>query len=155
MTMADKIVVMQAGRIEQVGAPLELFDKPVNLFVAGFIGSPSMNMLKGAVRTGDKPAVEVDGMRLPFAGAGQVTDGQEVIYGVRPEHIELATEGVQARVAVVEPTGSETLVFLRFGDSELVALFRERHNFKPGDTLTIRPRAELAHLFDRQTGKRI
>jgi multiple sugar transport system ATP-binding protein len=155
MTMADKIVVMQAGRIEQVGAPLELFDKPVNLFVAGFIGSPSMNMLKGVVRTGDKPAVEVDGVRLPFAGAGQVTDGQEVIYGVRPEHIELATEGVQARVAVVEPTGSETLVFLRFGDSELVALFRERHNFKPGDTLTIRPRAELAHLFDRQTGKRI
>src|SRR4051794_16699612 len=155
MTMADKIVVMQAGRIEQVGAPLELFDKPANLFVAGFIGSPSMNMLKGIVRTGEKPAVEVDGVRLPFAGAGQVADGQEVVYGVRPEHVELASEGVQARIAVVEPTGSETLVFLRFGDSELVALFRERHNFKPGDTLTIRPRAELAHLFDRQTGKRI
>jgi multiple sugar transport system ATP-binding protein len=155
MTMADKIVVMQAGRIEQVGAPLELFDKPANLFVAGFIGSPSMNMLKGVVRTGDKPTVEVDGIRLPFAGAGQVADGQEVIYGVRPEHVEIAADGFQARVAVVEPTGSETLVFLRFGDSELVALFRERHNFKPGDTLTIRPRAELVHLFDRQTGKRI
>src|SRR3954468_977704 len=134
MTMADKIVVMQAGRIEQVGAPLELFDKPANLFVAGFIGSPSMNMLKGVVRTGEKPAVEVDGVRLPFAGAGQVADGQEVGYGVRPEHVELAREGVQARIAVVEPTGSETLVFLRFGESELVALFRERHNFKPGDT---------------------
>ena len=62
MTMADKIVVMQAGRIEQVGAPLELFDRPANLFVAGFIGSPAMNMLKGKVRLGDKPVVEVDGV---------------------------------------------------------------------------------------------
>jgi multiple sugar transport system ATP-binding protein len=155
MTMADKIVVMQAGRIEQVGAPLELFDKPANLFVAGFIGSPSMNMLKGVVRTGDKPGVEVDGIRLPFAGAGQVADGQEVTYGVRPEHIEIAAEGFPARIAVVEPTGSETLVFLRFGESEISALFRERHSFRPGDTLNIRPRAELAHLFDRQTGTRI
>jgi multiple sugar transport system ATP-binding protein len=155
MTMADKIVVMQAGRIEQVGAPLELFDRPANLFVAGFIGSPAMNMLAGVVRTGEKPAVEVDGVRLPFAGAGEVADGQEVVYGVRPEHVELAADGFPARVAVVEPTGSETLVFLRFGGSELVALFRERHNFRPGDSLTVKPRAELAHLFDRQTGKRI
>src|SRR3954470_17529458 len=92
MTMADKIVVMQAGRIEQVGAPLELFDKPANLFVAGFIGSPAANMLKGVVRTGEKPAVEVDGVRLPFAGSGQVADGQEVVYGVRPEHVELSSE---------------------------------------------------------------
>ena len=155
MTMADKIVVMQAGRIEQVGAPLELFDKPANLFVAGFIGSPAMNMLTGVVRTGEKPAVEVDGIHMPFSGAGQVADGQVVVYGVRPEHIELSADGFPARVAVVEPTGSETLVFLRFANSELVALFRERHSFRPGDTLTVRPRAELAHLFDGQTGKRL
>ena len=67
--MADKIVVMQAGHIEQVGAPLELFDRPANLFVAGFIGSPAMNMLKGKVRLGEKPVVEVDGVDLPFAGS--------------------------------------------------------------------------------------
>jgi multiple sugar transport system ATP-binding protein len=78
-----------------------------------------------------------------------------VIYGVRPEHIEIAADGFPARIAVVEPTGSETLVFLRFGENELVALFRERHNFKVGDTLNLTPRAELAHLFDRQTGKRL
>ncbi len=155
MTMADKIVVMQAGRIEQVGAPLELFDKPANRFVAGFLGSPAMNMLKGTVRLGDKPAVEIDGVRLPFAGEHKVSDGQEVIYGMRPEHIEIAGEGFPARVSVVEPTGSETLVFTRFGESELVALFRERHNFRPGDTLTLRPRADLVHLFDVATGQRL
>jgi multiple sugar transport system ATP-binding protein len=155
MTMADKIVVMQNGHIEQVGAPLELFDRPANLFVAGFIGSPAMNMLKGKVRLGEKPVVEVDGVALPFAGSRQVTDGQEVIYGVRPEHIELAADGFPARISVVEPTGSETLVFLRFGESEIVALFRERHDFKPGNTLNLKPRADLVHLFDAGTGKRL
>ena len=155
MTMADKIVVMQAGRIEQVGAPLELFDKPANLFVAGFIGSPSMNMLKGKARLGEKPGVEVDGVLLPFSGVHQAGDGQEVIYGIRPEHIELSPEGFPATVSVVEPTGSETLVFLRFGESEIVALFRERHNFRPGDTLNLAPRADLAHVFDAGAGKRL
>jgi len=155
MTMADKIVVMQAGRIEQVGAPLELFDKPANLFVAGFIGSPAMNMLKGKVQLGERQAVEIDGIPMPFSGNRQVSDGQDVIYGVRPEHLEIAADGFPARISVVEPTGSETLVFLRFGESELVALFRERHDFKPGDTLTLRPRADLVHLFDKQSGKRL
>jgi multiple sugar transport system ATP-binding protein len=155
MTMADKIVVMQAGRIEQVGAPLELFDKPANLFVAGFIGSPAMNMLKGKVRLGERQAVDIDGIPMPFSGNRQVSDGQDVVYGVRPEHLEIAADGFPARISVVEPTGSETLVFLRFGESELVALFRERHDFKPGDTLTLRPRADLVHLFDKQSGKRL
>ncbi|MDW6021497.1 sn-glycerol-3-phosphate ABC transporter ATP-binding protein UgpC [Mesorhizobium sp. BAC0120] len=155
MTMADKIVVMQAGRIEQIGAPLELFDKPANLFVAGFIGSPAMNMLKGRVRLGEKRGVEVGGVLLPFSGDPQVNDGQEVIYGIRPEHIALSPDGFPARVSVVEPTGSETMVFLRFGESEMVALFRERHSFRPGDTLTLMPRTELAHVFDAGTGKRL
>jgi len=153
MTMADKIVVMQAGRIEQVGAPLDLFDKPANRFVASFIGSPSMNMLKGKVR--GNSSVEMDGVSLPFAGEHQVGEGQEVIYGIRPEHVEIAPDGFPARISVVEPTGSETLVFLRFGESEIVALFRERHNFRPGDTLNLKPRADLAHLFDTETGKRL
>jgi multiple sugar transport system ATP-binding protein len=155
MTMADKIVVMQSGHIEQIGAPLELFDRPANLFVAGFIGSPAMNMLKGKVRLGERPAVEVDSVALPFAGARQVADGQDVIYGVRPEHIELAADGFPARISVVEPTGSETLVFLRFGESEIVALFRERHDFKPGNRLNLKPRPDLVHVFDAATGKRL
>jgi multiple sugar transport system ATP-binding protein len=152
MTMADKIVVMQAGRIEQMGAPLELFDRPVNVFVAGFIGSPSMNMLKGKVEGG---SVMVDGASLPFSGSHAVSEGQEVLYGVRPEHFEIAEDGLPARISVVEPTGSETTVVLRFGESEIVALFRERHDFKPGETLHLKPRKDLVHLFDPQSGRRI
>ncbi|WP_274629926.1 ABC transporter ATP-binding protein [Arvimicrobium flavum] len=155
MTMADKIVVMQAGRIEQIGAPLELFDKPANLFVAGFIGSPAMNMLKGVVRGGDRPGVEVGGVLLPFSGAHEVQDGQPVIYGVRPEHLQIAADGFPAKISVIEPTGSETMVFLRFGDHELTALFRERHNFKPGDTLNLKPREDVVHLFDPTSGRRL
>ena len=79
MTMADKIVVMQDGRVEQVGAPLELFDRPTNLFVAGFIGSPSMNILNGTVAGGDKPAVSLEGVTLPVAGRHAVSDGQPVM----------------------------------------------------------------------------
>ncbi|AEH89281.1 MULTISPECIES: ABC transporter ATP-binding protein [Mesorhizobium] len=152
MTMADKIVVMRDGRIEQVGAPLELFDRPANLFVAGFIGSPSMNLLKGVVR---KDGVDIAGTLFPIAPNNTVQDGQAVVYGVRPEHLEIHPDGVPAKISVVEPTGSETLVFLRFGDGEMVALFRERHDFKPGDTLKLRPRLDHIHLFDAETGQRL
>ncbi|MER8501945.1 MULTISPECIES: sn-glycerol-3-phosphate ABC transporter ATP-binding protein UgpC [unclassified Mesorhizobium] len=155
MTMADKIVVMRDGRIEQVGAPLELFDRPANLFVAGFIGSPSMNLLKGVVRKGDKPVVEIAGTPFPIAAKSAVEDGRNVVYGVRPEHLEIHPDGVSAKISVVEPTGSETLVFLRFGEGEMVALFRERHDFKPGDTLQLKPRLDQVHLFDAETGKRL
>ncbi|RUV71371.1 MAG: sn-glycerol-3-phosphate ABC transporter ATP-binding protein UgpC [Mesorhizobium sp.] len=155
MTMADKIVVMRDGRIEQVGAPLELFDRPANLFVAGFIGSPSMNLLKGVVRKGDKPVVEIAGTPFPIAANSAVEDGRKVVYGVRPEHLEIHPDGVPAKISVVEPTGSETLVFLRFGEGEMVALFRERHDFKPGDTLHLKPRLDQVHLFDAETGRRL
>jgi multiple sugar transport system ATP-binding protein len=84
-----------------------------------------------------------------------VEAGQPVLFGIRPEHLELAPEGFPARVSVVEPTGSETMVFLRFGDSEIVALFRERHNFKPGDTVHLRPRADQVHLFHAEKGQRL
>src|SRR5689334_5594274 len=126
MTMADKIVVMRDGRIEQVGAPLELFDRPANLFVAGFIGSPSMNLLKGTVRKGEKPVVDIAGTAFPMPASGAAEDGQAVVYGVRPEHLEIHPDGVGSKVSVVEPTGSETLAFVRFGEGEMVALFRER-----------------------------
>ncbi|UDL91140.1 sn-glycerol-3-phosphate ABC transporter ATP-binding protein UgpC [Mesorhizobium sp. PAMC28654] len=155
MTMADKIVVMRDGRIEQVGAPLELFDRPANLFVAGFIGSPSMNLLKGVMRKGDKAGVEIAGTLFPITANNAAQDGQAVVYGVRPEHLEIHPDGVPAKISVVEPTGSETLVFLRFGDGEMVALFRERHDFKPGDTLHLKPRLDQVHLFDAKSGSRI
>jgi multiple sugar transport system ATP-binding protein len=153
MTMADRIVVMHDGIIEQIGTPLELYDSPRNLFVAGFIGSPAMNFLKGAAK-GDG-SIEVGGTRLPVAGKHAMTDGQPVVYGIRPEHLELANDGFPAKVAVIEPTGSETMVVVRVGEEELVALFRERHQFAPGQTVHLRPRVDQVHLFDSQSGQRV
>jgi multiple sugar transport system ATP-binding protein len=150
MTMADKIVVMNAGNIEQVGAPLELYDRPANRFVAEFIGSPSMNLIEGVARDG---AVEAHGSLLP-AGVGAEA-GRPVVYGIRPEHLELAEEGFPARVRGVEPTGAETLTYLRFGEGEVVALFRDRHELEPGQEVRLRPRADKAHLFDAASGRRL
>ncbi len=154
MTMADKIVVMRDGRIEQVGAPLELFDRPANLFVAGFLGSPAMNLLKGTVKKAGN-TVDIAGTAFPLPVGSAASDDHAVVYGVRPEHLEIHPEGIAATVSVVEPTGSETLVFLRFGQGEMVALFRERHDVKPGDTLKLKPRLDQVHLFDAATGKRL
>jgi multiple sugar transport system ATP-binding protein len=154
MTMADKIVVMQSGRIEQAGAPLDLYDRPANTFVAGFIGSPAMNMLPGRIEGG---AAEVMGARLPLPDDADAHEGREVTYGIRPEHLTLAQggAGLTGTIAVVEPTGSETHVIVRVGDREVVALFRERHGFAPGQTITLMPAAGKAHLFDKGTGARI
>ena len=152
MTMADKIVVMQGGRIEQVGAPLDLYDRPVNTFVAGFIGSPSMNLIPGEVRQG--AVVLEDGTRLPLPPGVSVTEGQAVTYGVRPEHLTVG-EGIAGTVAVVEPTGSETHVVLRTAGREVVAMFRDRVAFRPGDALTFAPDAGQVHLFDRASGARL
>jgi multiple sugar transport system ATP-binding protein len=153
MTMADKIVVMQGGRIEQVGAPLDLYDRPANTFVAGFIGSPSMNLAPGVVRGG---VVELEGgARLPLPVGLEVAEGREVTYGVRPEHLTIGAEGISGTVAVVEPTGSETHVVLRAAGREVVAMFRDRVPFRPGDALTFAPDADKVHLFDKTSGVRL
>jgi multiple sugar transport system ATP-binding protein len=152
MTMADRIVVMQGGRIEQVGAPLELYDRPANAFVAAFIGSPSMNLLEGRVSGG---MVDLGGSRLPLPTGVVAEEGREVIYGIRPEHLHEAGEGLVATVAVIEPTGSETHVVLRIAGRDLTAVFRNRVAFAPGDALTLAPDPAAAHLFDKATGQRI
>src|SRR5271157_2861433 len=110
MTMADKIVVMHDGIVEQIGTPLELYDRPDNLFVAGFIGSPAMNFIPGALRRENGAAfVEVaEGIRLAVSLRDNGADGQKVIYGVRPEHFDVASDGgLPTRVHVVEPTGAD------------------------------------------------
>ena len=157
MTMADKIVVMHDGRVEQMGEPLALYDRPANRFVAGFIGSPAMNFLDGAVHGADGKRVvrTASGARLPVAEAGAAAEGQPVIYGIRPEHLELADDGFDAEVIVIEPTGSETQLFARVGTQEIAAVFRERHDFAPGQKIRLRPRPEMAHLFDPSSGDRI
>jgi multiple sugar transport system ATP-binding protein len=153
MTMADKIVVMNHGHIEQAGAPLELYDRPANLFVAGFIGSPAMNMLHGKVSAG--AFVDASGMRWPMPANHGAAEGSEIVYGVRPEHLRLDATGVPTRVHVVEPTGSETQVVLRLGEVSLMGAFRERIAAGPGEALPVSPELGLVHLFDKKTGKRI
>ena len=158
MTMGDKIVVMRDGRIEQTGSPLELYDRPNNQFVAGFIGSPSMNFLPGTLRSGGgQMRVELnDGTQLdaPLNTGG--SDGQPVVYGTRPEHLILADQGgIPARVVVMEPTGMDTFVACRHGTADLSAVFRERHDFMPGSTIHLVPDLQRAHLFDASSGQRL
>ena len=157
MTMADKIVVMHDGIVEQMGSPLELYDRPDNRFVAGFIGSPAMNFLDGSLKSsGGQPYVETEnGSRLSITTAPDASDGRPVVYGVRPEHLDLASDGIEVEVAVVEPTGSETQIVARIGSQEVIAVFRDRHQVRPGDKIHLRPRANVAHLFDKDTGRRL
>jgi multiple sugar transport system ATP-binding protein len=156
MTMADKIVVMHDGLVEQIGAPLELYDRPNNMFVAGFIGSPAMNMIKGHIRNNGSAAFEGPaGVKFSLPGAGTASDGQPAVYGVRPEHFSLADDGAEAEVQVIEPTGSELQVVAKLGGEDVIAVFRERHQFKPGDKIRLKPDPRLVHLFDEASGQRL
>ncbi|WEX12251.1 sn-glycerol-3-phosphate ABC transporter ATP-binding protein UgpC [Chelativorans sp. AA-79] len=151
MTMADRIVVLRDGRIEQVGRPLELYDRPANEFVAGFIGSPSMNFIAAtkhgsSLRAG---ALDVDCPGL------QIDDGTLVTLGVRPEDIVVHDDGAEFEVAVVEPTGPETFIVLNGADCELLASFRERRDFSVGDVLRLAVRPGRLHAFDRTSGQRL
>jgi multiple sugar transport system ATP-binding protein len=156
MTMADKIVVMHEGMVEQMGSPLELYDRPDNLFVAGFIGSPAMNFIPGVLRRHNGASfVEIaDGIRLAAAVRQTVQDTQQVVYGVRPEHFDVASEGgIPARVHVVEPTGADTFVYTDFSGTQVCAVFSERHEFRSGELVHLRPRPQLTHVFDAATGR--
>jgi multiple sugar transport system ATP-binding protein len=158
MTMGDQIVVMRDGHIEQTGSPLELYDHPANLFVAGFIGSPAMNFLPGTLRrNGSGAEIELpDGTRLSAPRGAGGTDGQRVVFGTRPEHLVLANGsggGIAAQVAVIEPTGADTFVSCRHQGSELSVVFRERHQFSPGSTIHLLPDLTHAHVFDADSGR--
>jgi multiple sugar transport system ATP-binding protein len=156
MTMADKIVVMQAGLIEQMGAPLDLYDAPDNLFVAGFIGSPAMNFIRGRVtRNGVAAVATPEGETILAPDGPGLEEGREVILGMRPEHLALAPDGqgFAARVVVTEPTGSEVQVLAKHGDDDVVALFRERFLPQPGEVVRLVPDLARAHVFDAATGR--
>jgi len=159
MTMADRIVVMHDGVIEQIGTPLELYDHPENLFVAQFIGSPAMNVVQGTLRrsNGGAHVETADGIRWPLApGAGG--DGHAVTYGVRPDHLELvhhAERGVPGEIIVVEPTGSETELVVRIGSAQMIVEARGRATVRPGDKVTFAVDPANVHLFDQKSGQRL
>jgi multiple sugar transport system ATP-binding protein len=159
MTLAERIVVLNKGRIEQVGTPMALFNQPDNLFVAEFIGSPPMNVFSGHV------ACESDGVaffrcdsgaRWPFAGSVRLDDGMRVRYGVRPEHIRMVSSGgadaLPATIKVVEPMGSESLIVVDLYGDYVSVLIRQDHDFRPGEAVKLTPLTEHVHAFDGETG---
>ncbi len=156
MTMADQIVVMQGGYIEQIGPPLELYDRPANTFVAGFIGAPSMNFMDGVLAAGgDGLVAQVQEFEFQIPSQEGLTEGQQVTLGVRPENLVLSDVGVPGEITVVEPTGSETHLVIRSNGRDFVSIVRERQAFAPGQSVALSADRDSIHLFDKETGKRL
>ena len=153
MTMADRIVVMRDGVIEQIGTPLELYDAPANLFVAGFIGSPGMNMLNGTIEGGD--FVAAGGVRIRLRSRHDAYHGKQVTLGIRPEHFRIDDQGTEAEIITIEPTGAETHVVARFAGQDIVGTFRERITALPGGSIMISPDTAATNVFDTLTSARL
>ena len=150
MTMADRIAVMNEGRIEQLGEPLELYDRPDNLFVAQFIGSPAMNVFEGVYSNG---MVQALGAYWPCEVRAQ--EGQRVAYGIRPEHLALKEGGITAQIEVVEPMGAETEILVKVGGQNLTMMTHGRSSVGPGERVFLAPQPSQVHLFDAASGRRI
>jgi multiple sugar transport system ATP-binding protein len=150
MTMADKIVILRDGYIEQEGSPLDVYDHPANLFVAEFIGSPSMNLLRGEV-TAEGVRIP-DGTVLPTSKNHKAKLGQKVVYGIRPEHFVLGA-GLPAKINVTEPTGPEIHIYAELGGQEICAITSERLKLARADEILLNPRLDKIHLFDAETGE--
>ena len=157
MTMADKIVVLQNGVIEQIGSPLDLYDNPANQFVAGFIGSPAMNFFTGDVEVHENKLVaRLNSGTLPLNETKHVSAGQKIKIGIRPENLIITDSGISATASVIEPTGPETHVVLRdIEGSEITLVSRERRNFKVGEKLHLTVKPNNMHIFDSENGNSI
>lgn len=157
MTMADRIVVMHDGFVQQVGAPLELYDRPVNMFVAGFIGSPGMNFLPATVRKdGKTSAFLADGQALALPDGLPLKDGDALTIGLRPEHIHLTDGGaINAEVEVVEPLGLSTQFYVKLANQQVCVFAMGRSNVRPGDMVRLSADPAALHLFDPKSGDRI
>jgi len=168
MTLADRVVILRDGKIEQQGAPLELFSKPANTFVAGFIGSPPMNLIDAAVTTAEgASAIRLeDGMEIPLspAQAARVADAPGVVLGVRPEDIVPEGHGVQIdtetfafqrAVDFAEPLGTDSDLFIQFGGREIVSKMFNPRPVAAGEVIPFRLNLSQLHFFDAQTGEAI
>ena len=149
MTMASKIVVMREGRVEQTGTPLDVYDRPANQFVAGFMGSPVMNFVPAVIEEGN--LIFASGLRLSLKSS-IASESRDVTFGIRPEHLQVVPEGTEGAlcgtVAVVEPTGHETILVFAWEGGRMTALLRERADLKPGQSLFLKPVAGHGHVFD-------
>ena len=152
MTMADRIVVMRDGIVEQIGTPLALYDRPDNLFVAQFIGSPAMNVIPGTLRGG---VVDALGTAWPAPSGLSAHEGKAVQYGIRPGDLVLASAGIAAKVVVVEPTGAETELVVDVGGQQLIVVMHGRTSAQPDEVVHLQVDASKAHVFDAGRGQRL
>jgi multiple sugar transport system ATP-binding protein len=157
MTMADRIVVMHDGAVQQVGAPLDLYDRPANIFVAGFIGSPGMNFLPATVSmsTGKVEAVLADGQRLTLPAGLPLENDAAITVGLRPEHIRLTDNGLKALVEVVEPLGLSTQFYVTLAGQQVCVFAMGRADVKSGETVRLSADPASLHVFDPASGRRI
>ena len=157
MTLGHRVAVLHEGRLQQVGPPRGLYERPANVFVAGFIGSPAMNLF--TVPVGSNGAASFGGVAVPVPGGAAGNGRTTLVVGVRPESLEVAPEGISARVDVIEDVGADAYVFcsaeLNGEETKLVARTEVRKAPKQGELVTLRPRAEEAHLFDPVSGERL
>ena len=162
MTLADRIVVMNAGRIEQMGTPDEVYNRPASLFVAGFIGAPRMNQIPCRIAA-DGRSVEIEGagpLPIPGAAGGELASrAAPLVLGIRPENFARAgspdTAALTATVRFVEPLGSDTLIFFMLGGTEVIARLPPAPDLKEGQTLPLAIDFEKVHFFDAENGRRI
>lgn len=152
MTMADRIVVLNAGHIEQVGTPEELYRNPDNLFVAGFIGTPEINTLKGVIQHGE--IVLNNGYRFPCPLRSHI-EGMVIICATRPHYIRLGESGMPAEIVLIEMTGEGQEIRVRINDQELIVVSHEKLDINVGQKVFLTVDAEKMFLFDAQTGKRL
>ncbi len=164
MTLADRIVVMKDGHIEQVGTPMKVFNHPVNTFVASFIGSPPMNLLPATITGADVVFADGKSLPVPTRLADRVRDGQEVIFGLRPDDLTpvghgIAESGDSARltldVTLSELLGTETILYTSIAGQEAQGKMFGAREVAPGETLEFDVAMDRAHLFDAATGKSV
>jgi sn-glycerol 3-phosphate transport system ATP-binding protein len=158
MTLADRLIVMNGGIAEQIGSPIDIYEKPASQFVAGFIGSPAMNFLKGKVSDDKKHVTVGDGVMLDLDH--DIEAGRDVTVGIRPEHLDLHKDGqgrINAAVRMVESLGAETLVYLDFGSTadNVTLRLQGTHHFTKGKKLSLSVPADKIHLFDLNSAKRL
>jgi multiple sugar transport system ATP-binding protein len=162
MTLADRIAIMKGGVIQQLDTPHVIYNRPVNLFVAGFIGSPSMNFLKGTIKGG---AIETNGVTVGLNNyayeAGAASDGTGVVLGIRPEHIMVGKDAASApysfdaEIEIVEPMGSDTLGWTRIGDQPITFRTESEVDLKVGQVIRLGFDPARGSLFNAESGMRL
>lgn len=158
MTLADRVVLLNDGDVQQIGTPMELYDRPANTFVASFIGSPEMNLIDAIIGVDDGPIADLgDGniVSLPREIVGNLTAGQKVVLGIRPEHLDLSSNGLKAVFRDAEQLGAESHIFAQVGKTLMTGVLPGAFSASPGAVLHLAPQIERLHIFDALTSERL